>query len=87
MHNTAERAPTHTPSSPDPRPPTRWKMWLLLVGGIYPVITILETAADPLLRHLPTAAQFALVVPVMVAVMVWLIIPFLHRHFASWLTR
>ena len=54
---------------------------------IYSIITALETAADPILRHLTRPEQFAFVIPVMVAVMVWVAIPFLPRHFGGWMAR
>ena len=60
-------------------------MWLLLACGIYPIITALETAGEPLLRHLAPYTQFALIVPILVAVMVWGVLPLLHRRFGSWL--
>lgn len=69
------------------RPPRRWKLWMLLSCGIYPIITIVETVGDPVLRHLTRYEQFALVVPVMVAVMVWVVIPAIHRYFGAWMAR
>jgi antibiotic biosynthesis monooxygenase (ABM) superfamily enzyme len=42
---------------------------------------------SPTLDRLPLAARFAVIVPVMVAFMVWVIIPALHRYFGSWLLR
>jgi antibiotic biosynthesis monooxygenase (ABM) superfamily enzyme len=74
-------APTAAPQ------PVLWKMWLLMVCGIYPIITLLAGVAEPLLRHLPMPLRFAIVVPVMVAVMVWFVLPQLHRRFGAWLTR
>lgn len=73
--------------APTPRAPRRWKLWLLLTIGVYPIITTLDTVADPVLHHLVRALHFALVVPVMVAVMVWGVIPLIHRIFGAWLTR
>ena len=75
------------PAAPAAGRPRPRKLWLLLTLVIYPIITTLETAADPILRHLTRAEQFALLVPVMVAVMVWVAIPFLHRHFGGWMAR
>jgi hypothetical protein len=70
-----------------PVAPRRWKLWLLVTLGVYPIITALDTAADPILRHLVRAAHFAVVVPIMVAVMVWGVIPLIHRCFGAWLRR
>jgi antibiotic biosynthesis monooxygenase (ABM) superfamily enzyme len=62
-------------------------MWLLLVCGVYPTITAIEIVAGPVLAPLPVFAQFAIVVPVMVAVMIWAIIPLIHRRFGRWLNK
>lgn len=62
-------------------------MWLLLACGVYPIITGVELLAEPVLRHLPPAAQFAVIVPIMVATMVWGVLPVLHRWFGTWMTR
>ncbi|GII84916.1 hypothetical protein Ssi03_29060 [Sphaerisporangium siamense] len=43
--------------------------------------------AAPLLDRLPPAARFAIIVPVMVALMLWVVVPLLHRVFGSWLAR
>ncbi|WP_412743843.1 hypothetical protein [Krasilnikovia sp. MM14-A1004] len=67
--------------------PVRWKLWLLMVAVLYPLITIGVTVAAPVLERLPPAGRFALIVPVMVALMVWVVIPMLHRLFGSWLQR
>lgn len=67
--------------------PVRWKLWLLLACCIYPIITCLELLAGPTLRFLPLPVQFAAVVPVMVATMVWGVLPQLHRWFGEWMTR
>jgi len=69
------------------RAPARWKMWLLSACGIYPVITLITVLAGPLLAPMPAPARFALVVPVMSAMMTWLVIPTLSRLFARVLYR
>jgi antibiotic biosynthesis monooxygenase (ABM) superfamily enzyme len=67
--------------------PVRWKLWLLIVVTLYPVITIAVTLAAPMLERLPPAGRFAVIVPVMVALMVWIVIPALHRFLGTWLFR
>lgn len=67
--------------------PAKWKMWLLTVVGIYPLLTILVTATGPLLEPLAPPLRLAIIVPIAVAAMVWVVMPFLTRRFAKWLTR
>lgn len=70
-----------------PAGPVRWKLWLLVVLTLYPVITIGVSVAEPALGHLPLSGRFAIIVPVMVAVMLWGVMPLLHRFFGAWLVR
>ncbi len=77
----------HPPATSVAGPPVRWKLWLLLATGVYPIITVLATVGEPVLLPLPQSARFAILVPVMVAVMVWVVIPLLHRWFGRWLGR
>jgi antibiotic biosynthesis monooxygenase (ABM) superfamily enzyme len=67
--------------------PVRWKLWLLMVAALYPLITVGVALAAPVLQRLPLAGRFAVIVPVMVALMVWVVVPLLHRLFGSWLLR
>lgn len=69
------------------RPPARWKMWLLSAGGIYPIITAVTVLAGAQLAELPPLARFALVTPVLSAIMTWLVMPALSRLFAPLLYR
>jgi len=66
-------------------PPARWKMWLLTLCAIYPIITLITVVAGPLLTHLPQPARFAIIVPVLGALMTWVVMPALSRLFARWL--
>lgn len=69
------------------RPPARWKMWLLSLCAIYPLLTVMVIVAQPLLQYLPLAARFAVITPVLTALMTWLAMPVLSRVFARWLYR
>ncbi|MFC9786948.1 hypothetical protein [Rhodococcus sp. NPDC127528] len=67
--------------------PRRWKVWLLTVCGIYPVLTVMVTVLTPLMGGGPLPARLAVIVPVAVASMVWVVMPFLTRRFHGWLSR
>lgn len=68
-------------------PPARWKMWLLSAGGIYPILTAVTVVAGPRLAELPPLARFAVVTPVLSAIMTWMVMPALSRLFAPLLYR
>jgi hypothetical protein len=76
-----------TPSSDTARLPHRWKIWLMTTLGIYPVITALTIATQPLLHRFPLPVRLAILIPTSVAIMQWLLLPFLHRTLKSWLLR
>ncbi|MDQ3760425.1 MAG: antibiotic biosynthesis monooxygenase [Actinomycetota bacterium] len=67
------------------RPPARWKTWLLSLLAIYPLLTVMVIVAQPLLNYLPLAARFAVITPVLTALMTWIAMPVLSRLFARWL--
>lgn len=79
-------APTGPPSAA-PTGPKHWKMWLLTVCGIYPIITVLATVTGPVLGGLVVPLRLAILIPVAVAAMVWIVMPALTRRFGAWLTR
>jgi antibiotic biosynthesis monooxygenase (ABM) superfamily enzyme len=70
------------PTAVAPKP---WKLWLVTSAAIYPVITILATGTDPVLHRLPLPARLALLIPATVAIMQWVLLPYLHRKLHRWL--
>lgn len=68
-------------------PPRRWKMWLLTCFAIYPVITALGYLVQAVAGGLPVYAHFLILVPIAVALLIFLVMPALTRRFARWLTR
>ncbi|WP_062989171.1 hypothetical protein [Nocardia anaemiae] len=77
---------SHRPAA-QPAGPAKWKLWLLTVIGIYPLLTILVTISAPLLEPLAPPLRLAAIVPIAVAAMVWGVMPFLTRRCAGWLMR
>jgi uncharacterized protein len=67
------------------RPPARWKVWLLSSAAIYPLITAITVAAAPVLMQLALPLRFLVTIPVMGALMTWLVMPALTRLFTRWL--
>ncbi|MEV6337621.1 hypothetical protein AB0M12_23215 [Nocardia vinacea] len=70
-----------------PAGPVKWKLWLLTVIGIYPLLTVLVTISGPLLEPLAPPLRLAVIVPIAVAAMVWVVMPLLTRRCAGWLMR
>jgi antibiotic biosynthesis monooxygenase (ABM) superfamily enzyme len=70
-----------------PQTPRKWKVWLVTVCGVYPVLNLVFWAVSPLLAGLAMPARLAVVVPIAVAVMVWGITPTVTQGLGSWLVR
>ena len=67
------------------RPPARWKTWALSSAAIYPLITAITLGIGPLLGPLPIPLRFLITVPVLGALMTWLVMPALTRALSRWL--
>ncbi len=67
------------------RPPARWKMWIMSSAAIYPLITAITFAAAPVMGRLALPLRFLVTIPVMGALMTWLVMPVLTRLFTRWL--
>ncbi|MGW0246902.1 hypothetical protein ACWDYH_09710 [Nocardia goodfellowii] len=65
--------------------PAKWKFFVLTLAGLYPLLTVLVTFTAPLVEPLPAPLRLACILPVAVAAMVWVIMPFLTRRCAAWL--
>ncbi|MEV0248755.1 hypothetical protein AB0H76_19290 [Nocardia sp. NPDC050712] len=85
MSTTQETSTHATPAANSTAHPPKWKFWLLTLVGLYPLLTILVTVTAPLVEPLPAPLRLACILPVAVAAMVWVIMPFLTRRCAGWL--
>lgn len=79
----AARAARTRPASP----PKRWKMWVLTCVAIYPIITALGYLLQARTPGLPVYAHFLIMVPIAVALLLFLVMPALTRLFRPWLSR
>jgi antibiotic biosynthesis monooxygenase (ABM) superfamily enzyme len=66
-------------------PPPRWKMAIVTWVGLYPLIVLVGLATRPLLADIPFALAVAPQSMATVALMAWLVMPFLTRRAAGWL--
>jgi antibiotic biosynthesis monooxygenase (ABM) superfamily enzyme len=64
---------------------SRPRFALLVFAGVYPLVTLLLHAIAPMTAGWALWQQTLVLVPMIVVVMVWGLIPFLHRRFAGFL--
>ncbi len=69
------------------KPPPRWKSALLVWIAIYPSISILLYFAGPWLATLPLLFRTLILTAILVPLLVFVLLPFLHRAFRSWVHR
>jgi len=68
-----------------PTPPPRWKMAIATFAGVYPVVTILNATIGPILRAWPPLLRSAAFNACVVALLTWLVMPFVIRLLHGWL--
>jgi uncharacterized protein len=70
---------------PPRKPPPRWKMWLVTVAAIYPLILALFGVLAPRIADLPLPLR-ALIFPlVLVTLMTYAVMPLVSRLLRRWL--
>lgn len=74
-------------SPPAVKPPKRWKQYLLTLSAIFPLTVLVPWALGPLLGGVPLLAAKAVVAAVLVALMVYVIMPHYTRLVSRWLYR
>ena len=73
------------PGHPTIQPPPPYKMALLTWITIFPLITVVVMALDPLLSKLDLVLRLAVTTAVTVPIMTWLVMPRVTRLLRSWL--
>jgi uncharacterized protein len=73
------------PGRPSIPPPPPYKMALLTWITIFPLITLVVIALDPLLEKLDLVPRLAVTTAVTVPIMTWLVMPRITRLLRSWL--
>jgi antibiotic biosynthesis monooxygenase (ABM) superfamily enzyme len=76
-----------TVSAPPMAQLKRWKMWILTCLAIYPIITLFGYFLQAVTPRLPMFARFLIMVPVAVALLIFLVMPALTKLFRAWLIR
>lgn len=73
------------PSRPGARPPPPYKMALLTWVTIFPLITLVVLALDPVLTGLPLVPRLATTTAITVPLMTWVVMPRVTRALGGWL--
>jgi uncharacterized protein len=73
------------PGRPSVQPPPPYKMALLTWITIFPLITVVAIALDPLLAKLDLVPRLAVTTAVTVPIMTWLVMPRITRLLRRWL--
>lgn len=66
-------------------PPRRSRLALFAFVGVYPLVTVLLYVLAPLTEGWSIWQRNLVMVPIIVMMMVWVIIPRIHRHLGRWL--
>ncbi len=67
------------------RLPPRYKTATLVFLGLYPLVLLLDLVLSPVLVGLPGPLQVLVSLVISVALMVWIVLPWLTRLFSGWL--
>jgi len=70
-----------------PQHPRKWKMALLIWLFIYPVITFLFYVLSPFMADWPPFLRTLLLTIILVPLMVFVALPFIHRKFFEWIRK
>jgi uncharacterized protein len=69
------------------RPPPRWKMWLVSLVAVYPLVVLFQWALAPRLADLPLMVRSALFPLVLLTLMTFVVMPLVTRFTRPWLGR
>jgi antibiotic biosynthesis monooxygenase (ABM) superfamily enzyme len=67
------------------KPPPDWKMAVLILVGLYPIVILDALYLSPLLAFLPWPVGILVSLMVSVPIMVWIVLPLLSKLLGRWL--
>jgi len=76
-----------TPGYAPPTPPRRWKMALITLCALYPMVLWLPKGLHGLTRGWPLPLAILLTMSMTITLMTWLVMPFLTTRLGPWLRR
>lgn len=74
-------------NAPVPRMPKKWKTALVIWIAIYPALTLLITLFGEYLILLPLPLRTLVMTAVLVPLLVFVLVPALHKVLGGWLRR
>jgi antibiotic biosynthesis monooxygenase (ABM) superfamily enzyme len=87
QHRTGLETWFHVPSeaSATMRPPPRWKMWLISLVAVYPLVLAFQAFVVPLTASWPLPLRAALFPVVLLTAMTYVVMPVVTRLLRRWL--
>jgi antibiotic biosynthesis monooxygenase (ABM) superfamily enzyme len=70
---------------PTRRPPPRWKMWLVSLVAVYPLVVLFQWALAPRMEGLPLPVKAAVFPLVLLSLMTYVVMPLVTRALRRWL--
>lgn len=74
-----------TPGYAPPTPPKRWKMAVITLAALYPIVLGLSSALRPLVGGWPLPVALLLSLGLTIPLMTWVVMPALTTRLGSWL--
>jgi len=70
-----------------PNSPPRWKMAIATLSGVYPTSLFLSLTVGPLIQTLPMIIRILIIAICMVALLTWIVMPFVTCVLKRWLHK
>jgi uncharacterized protein len=75
------------PHQPTIKPPPRWKMWLISLLAIYPLVVAFQATIVPTIKALPLLVRSAILPLTLLTLMTFVVMPVVTRMVQPWLSR
>jgi antibiotic biosynthesis monooxygenase (ABM) superfamily enzyme len=75
------------PSRATIKPPPRWKMWLVSLLAIYPLVVAFQATVVPTIRTWPLLVRSAILPLTLLTLMTFVVMPVVTRVVQPWLSR
>jgi len=69
------------------KPPPRWKMWLVSLLAIYPLVVVFQATIVPTIRPWPLLVRSAVLPLTLLTLMTFVVMPVVTRFVQPWLSR